>query len=275
MSTPILTLNDGTKIPQLGLGVWKMPDDEAPGIILSALNAGYRHIDTAAAYGNEAGVGRGIAESDVPREEIFVTSKLWNDRQGYDAALRAFDETMDKLGFDTLDLYLIHWPMPAQDQYVDSWKALIRLREEGRIRAIGVSNFLPDHLERLIEETGEAPAINQIELHPYFQQAKQREVHEKLGIATECWSPLGQGEALSDAILTEIASRYGKSAAQVILRWQIQLGLVTIPKSSNHDRMRENISIFDFELTEAEMAQIKDLDSVEGRIGPDPATAKF
>lgn len=275
MSTPILTLNDGTKIPQLGLGVWKMPDDEAPGIILSALNAGYRHIDTAAAYGNEAGVGRGIAESDVPREEIFVTSKLWNDRQGYDAALRAFDETMDKLGFDTLDLYLIHWPMPAQDQYVDSWKALIRLREEGRIRAIGVSNFLPDHLERLIEETGEAPAINQIELHPYFQQAKQREVHEKLGIATECWSPLGQGEALSDAILTEIASRYGKSAAQVILRWQIQLGLVTIPKSSNHDRMRENISIFDFELTEAEMAQIKDLDSAEGRIGPDPATAKF
>lgn len=275
MSTPILTLNDGTKIPQLGLGVWKMPDDEAPGIILSALNAGYRHIDTAAAYGNEAGVGRGIAESDVPREEIFVTSKLWNDRQGYDAALRAFDETMDKLGFDTLDLYLIHWPMPAQDQYVDSWKALIRLREEGRIRAIGVSNFLPDHLERLIEETGEAPAINQIELHPYFQQAKQREVHEKLGIVTECWSPLGQGEALSDAILTEIASRYGKSAAQVILRWQIQLGLVTIPKSSNHDRMRENISIFDFELTEAEMAQIKGLDSAEGRIGPDPATAKF
>ncbi|TNF15075.1 MAG: aldo/keto reductase [Rhodobacteraceae bacterium] len=275
MSTPILTLNDGTKIPQLGLGVWKMPDDEAPGIILSALNAGYRHIDTAAAYGNEAGVGRGIAESDVPREEIFVTSKLWNDRQGYDAALRAFDETMGKLGFDTLDLYLIHWPMPAQDQYVDSWKALIRLREEGRIRAIGVSNFLPDHLERLIEETGEAPAINQIELHPYFQQAKQREVHEKLGIATECWSPLGQGEALSDAILTEVASRYGKSAAQVILRWQIQLGLVTIPKSSNHDRMRENISIFDFELTEAEMAQIKDLDSAEGRIGPDPATAKF
>lgn len=275
MSTPILTLNDGTKIPQLGLGVWKMPDDEAPGIILSALNAGYRHIDTAAAYGNEAGVGRGIAESDVPREEIFVTSKLWNDRQGYDAALRAFDETMGKLGFDTLDLYLIHWPMPAQDQYVDSWKALIRLREEGRIRAIGVSNFLPDHLERLIEETGEAPAINQIELHPYFQQAKQREVHEKLGIATECWSPLGQGEALSDAILTEVASRYGKSAAQVILRWQIQLGLVTIPKSYNHDRMRENISIFDFELTEAEMAQIKDLDSAEGRIGPDPATAKF
>jgi Aldo/keto reductases, related to diketogulonate reductase len=275
MSTPILTLNDGTKIPQLGLGVWKMPDDEAPGIILSALNAGYRHIDTAAAYGNEAGVGRGIAESDVPREEIFVTSKLWNDRQGYDAALRAFDETMDKLGVDTLDLYLIHWPMPAQDQYVDSWKALIRLREEGRIRAIGVSNFLPDHLERLIEETGEAPAINQIELHPYFQQAKQREVHEKLGIATECWSPLGQGEALSDAILTEIASRYGKSAAQVILRWQVQLGLVTIPKSSNHDRIRENISIFDFELTEAEMAQIKDLDSAEGRIGPDPATAKF
>ncbi|MBD3803672.1 MAG: aldo/keto reductase [Thioclava sp.] len=275
MSTPILTLNDGTKIPQLGLGVWKMPDDEAPGIILSALNAGYRHIDTAAAYGNEAGVGRGIAESDVPREEIFVTSKLWNDRQGYDAALRAFDETMDKLGVDTLDLYLIHWPMPAQDQYVDSWKALIRLREEGRIRAIGVSNFLPDHLERLIEETGEAPAINQIELHPYFQQAKQREVHEKLGIATECWSPLGQGEALSDPILTEIASRYGKSAAQVILRWQVQLGLVTIPKSSNHDRIRENISIFDFELTEAEMAQIKDLDSAEGRIGPDPATAKF
>lgn len=275
MSVPTLTLNDGTKIPQLGLGVWKMPDDEAPGIILSALNAGYRHIDTAAAYGNEAGVGRGIAQSDVPREEIFVTSKLWNDRQGFDEALRAFDETMGKLGFDYLDLYLIHWPMPHRDRYVESWKALIRLREEGRIRTIGVSNFLPDHLERLIDETGEAPAINQIELHPCFQQASQRQVHAKLGIATECWSPLGQGEALSDPILTEIASRYGKSAAQVILRWQVQLGLVTIPKSANHDRMRENISIFDFELTEAEMAQIKGLDSADGRIGPDPATADF
>ncbi len=275
MSVPTLTLNDGIKIPQLGLGVWKMDDADAPAIIENALDAGYRHIDTAAAYGNEAGVGGGIAQSGVAREDIFVTSKLWNDRQGYDETKRAFDETMGKLGFDYLDLYLIHWPMPARDKYVETWKALIELRDAGRIRAIGVSNFLPDHLERLIEGTGEAPAINQIELHPRFQQAAQREVHEKLGITTECWSPLGQGEALSNPILTEIAARYGKSAAQVTLRWQIQLGCVTIPKSSNHERMRENIDVFDFELTEDEMAQIKDIDSAEGRIGPDPATADF
>ncbi|OOY25290.1 oxidoreductase [Thioclava sediminum] len=275
MSVPTLTLNDGIKIPQLGLGVWKMDDADAPAIIENALDAGYRHIDTAAAYGNEAGVGRGIAQSAVAREDIFVTSKLWNDRQGYDETKRAFDETMGKLGFDYLDLYLIHWPMPTKDKYVETWKALIELRDAGRIRAIGVSNFLPDHLERLIEETGEAPAINQIELHPRFQQAAQREVHEKLGITTECWSPLGQGEALSNPILTEIAARYGKSAAQVTLRWQIQLGCVTIPKSANHERMRENIDVFDFELTEDEMAQIKDIDSAEGRIGPDPATADF
>ncbi|PFG62704.1 2,5-diketo-D-gluconate reductase A [Thioclava sp. ES.031] len=275
MSVPTLTLNDGIKIPQLGLGVWKMDDADAPAIIENALDAGYRHIDTAAAYGNEAGVGRGIAQSGVAREDIFVTSKLWNDRQGYDETKRAFDETMGKLGFDYLDLYLIHWPMPAKDKYVEAWKALIELRDAGRIRAIGVSNFLPDHLERLIEETGEAPAINQIELHPRFQQAAQREVHEKLGITTECWSPLGQGEALSNPILTEIAARYGKSAAQVTLSWQIQLGCVTIPKSANHERMRENIDVFDFELTEGEMAQIKDIDSAEGRIGPDPATADF
>ncbi|KFE34127.1 aldo/keto reductase [Thioclava atlantica] len=275
MTVPTITLNDGTRIPQLGLGVWKMEDGAVSGIIRSALGAGYRHIDTAAAYGNEAGVGRGIAECDLPREEIFVTSKLWNDKQGYDAALRGFDETMGKLGLDRLDLYLIHWPMPHQGLYVETWKALIRLREEGRVRAIGVSNFLPDHLERLIEETGEAPAINQIELHPRFQQAAQREVHRKLGIATECWSPLGQGEALAHPDLKRIGARYAKSPAQVILRWQMQLGCVSIPKSANHERLRENISIFDFELTEEEMAQIKELDAGEGRIGPDPATARF
>jgi len=275
MSVPMITLNDGTKIPQLGLGVWKMPDDEAPGIIISALNNGYRHIDTAAIYGNEVGVGKGIAQSDVARDDIFVTSKLWNDRQGYDETLRAFDESMDKLGFDTLDLYLIHWPMPAKDKFVETWKAFIRLRDEGRVRAIGVSNFLPDHLERLVDETGVTPALNQVELHPRFQQLSQRAAHEKLGIATECWSPLGQGEVLGEPALIEIASRHGKTAAQVILRWEIQLGLITIPKSSNHDRMRENISVFDFELSMEEMAQIAALDSKEGRIGPDPATADF
>ena len=275
MTVPMITLNDGTKIPQLGLGVWKMPDDEAPGIIMSALNNGYRHIDTAAAYGNEVGVGKGIAQSDVARDEIFVTSKLWNDRQGFDETLRAFDESMGKLGFDTLDMYLIHWPMPAKDKFVETWKAFIRLRDEGRVRAIGVSNFLPDHLERLVDETGVTPCVNQIELHPRFQQAAQRKVHDKLGIATECWSPLGQGELLGEPALTEIASRYGKSAAQVILRWEVQLGLITIPKSANHDRMRENISVFDFELSDGEMAQIASLDSKEGRIGPDPATADF
>lgn len=275
MSVPTLTLNDGIKIPQLGLGVWKMEDAETPRIIRNALDAGYRHIDTAAAYGNEVGVGRGVADSDVAREDIFVTSKLWNDRQGYDETKLAFDETLDKLGFDYLDLYLIHWPMPAKDKYVETWRAMIELRDAGRIRAIGVSNFLPDHLERLIEETGEAPAINQIELHPRFQQADQRAAHEKLGITTECWSPLGQGEALANPILTEIAARHGVSAAQVTLRWQIQLGLVTIPKSANHERMRENIDVFDFELSEREMAQIKQIDTAAGRIGPNPATADF
>jgi 2,5-diketo-D-gluconate reductase A len=272
---PMITLNDGTKIPQMGFGVWRVQDDETPGIVESALAAGYRHIDTAAIYGNEVGVGRGIAQSDVARDDIFVTSKLWNDRQGYDETLRAFDESMGKLGFDTLDLYLIHWPMPAQDKFVETWKAFIRLRDEGRVRAIGVSNFLPENLERLIEETDVTPALNQVELHPRFQQAAQRKVHEKLGIVTECWSPLGQGEVLGEPALIEIAARYGKSAAQVILRWEIQLGLITIPKSANHDRMRENISVFDFELSDAEMAQIAALDSKDGRIGPDPATADF
>ncbi|KEP70642.1 oxidoreductase [Thioclava dalianensis] len=275
MSVPMITLNDGTKIPQLGLGVWKMPEEETPGLIMSALNNGYRHIDTAAAYGNEAGVGRGILESGVPRDEIFITTKLWNDRQGYDETLRAFDESMGKLGLETLDLYLIHWPMPNRGHYVDTWKAFVKLQQEGRIRAIGVSNFLPEHLERLIDETGITPALNQVELHPRFQQSAQRAAHAKLGIATECWSPLGQGEALSNPVLTEIASRHGKSVAQVILRWQVQLGCITIPKSSNHDRMRENITIFDFELSDAEMARIKDLDAADGRIGSDPATADF
>ena len=275
MTVPMIALNDGTKIPQLGLGVWRMSNDETPGIVMSALNNGYRHIDTAAIYGNELGVGQGIAQSDVARDEIFVTSKLWNDRQGYDEALRAFDESMGKLGFDTLDLYLIHWPMPANDKFVETWKAFIRLREEGRVRAIGVSNFLPEQLERLVDETGVTPVLNQVELHPRFQQTAQRKVHEKLGIATECWSPLGQGEVLTEPALLEIASRHGKSAAQVILRWEIQLGLITIPKSANHDRLRENISVFDFQLSDAEMRQIATLDATDGRIGPDPATAEF
>ncbi|MEO1950808.1 aldo/keto reductase, partial [Thioclava sp.] len=207
--------------------------------------------------------------------DIFLQTKIWNDSQGYDRTLKAADKCLERLGRDHVDMLLIHWPCPKKDQFVDTWKALVELRDAGKAKSIGVSNFRAEDLRRIVDETGVVPAINQIELHPRFQQAAQREVHDKLGITTECWSPLGQGEALSNPILTEIAARYGKSAAQVTLRWQIQLGCVTIPKSANHERMRENIDVFDFELTEGEMAQIKDIDSAEGRIGPDPATADF
>jgi len=272
MRSPELTLNDGRSMPQLGLGVWRTPAEETAEVVATALAAGYRAVDTAAVYGNEAGVGEGIRASGLPREEVFVTTKLWNESQGYDRALRAFDKSLDRLGLDHVDLYLIHWPCPQQDLFVESWKALVRLREEGRARSIGVSNFRAQDLERIIGETGVTPAVNQIELHPGFSQAALREVHARLGVLTESWSPLGQGKLLDEPVLARLAESHGKTSAQIILRWHVQLGLLVIPKSVNPQRIAQNLDVFDFELDDAEMAAIAALDSGDGRIGPDPGS---
>jgi diketogulonate reductase-like aldo/keto reductase len=264
----IVKLNNGVEMPQLGFGVWQVPDAEATPAVAEALKAGYRSIDTAAIYGNERGVGQAVADFD--REELFVTTKLWNSDQGFDSTLRAFDESLKKLGLDVLDLYLIHWPTPARDRYVDTWKAFVQLQKEGRVRAIGVSNFQPAHLQRLIDETGVVPAVNQIELHPYLQQTELREFHEKHGIRTEAWSPLGQGgELLKDPVVEKIALAHGRSPAQVVLRWHLQLGNVVIPKSVTPSRIRENIDVFGFELAAGEMEALSTLDR-GGRIGPNP-----
>lgn len=266
-----VTLNNNVRMPQLGLGVWRMTDDEAERAVATAIESGYRSIDTATLYGNEEGVGRALRASGVPREELFVTTKLWNDQQGYDEALRAFDESMRRLGLETLDLYLIHWPAPRRGKYVETWKALEKLYADGRVRAIGVSNFGVGTLERLLAEATVTPAVNQVELHPLFAQRELRGFHAERGIATEAWSPLGQGKGLLDLpVLAEIGARYGKTPAQVVLRWHIQLGNVVIPKSVTPSRIRENIDVFGFALSPEDMATINGLD--EGRrLGPDPA----
>lgn len=272
MSTvPTVTLNNGITIPQLGFGVFQVPDDETTAAVSAALDAGYRSIDTAAVYGNEAGVGRALAASGIPREELFVTTKLWNADQGYDSALAAFDASLAKLGLDYVDLYLIHWPTPARDLYPDSWRALEKLLADGRIRAAGVSNFQPAHLRRLIDAGSLVPAVNQIELHPGLQQKELRTLHAEHGIATEAWSPLAQGALLDDSALVAIAERHGKSPAQVVLRWHLQLGNVVIPKSVTPARIRANIDVFDFELSSADMEAIAGLDRGM-RTGPDPDT---
>ncbi|MBY0299943.1 MAG: aldo/keto reductase [Methylobacterium sp.] len=272
MTQPRVTLNDGRLIPQLGFGVWKLADETAPALVGIALEAGYRSIDTAAAYGNEAGVGRAIAASGLAREDLFVTTKLWNDSHGYDAALRAFDASLRRLGLDEVDLYLVHWPVPRQDATVDTWKALMRLREEGRARSIGVSNFTAAQLARLIDETGSTPSVNQIELHPGFQQSALRAFHAETGIVTEAWSPLGQGGALGHPVIAAIAAKHGRSPAQVVLRWHLDLGHVAIPKSATPDRIRENADVFGFHLDPDDHARIASLDAPDGRIGPDPET---
>ncbi|WP_405983444.1 aldo/keto reductase [Streptomyces sp. NBC_00872] len=270
-SVPDIVLNNGVKIPQLGFGVFQVDDAQTTDAVLAALDAGYRSIDTAAVYGNEEGVGRAIASSGVPRDELFVTTKLWNDRQGYDSALAAFDTSLAKLGLDRVDLYLIHWPAPARDRYLDTWRALEKLLADGRTRAIGVSNFQPAHLQRLLDETGVAPVLNQIELHPGLQQAELRDFHAQHDIATEAWSPLAKGELLQVEAITEIAGRHEKSPAQVMLRWHIQLGNIVIPKSVTPARIRENIDVFDFELSSGDMAAIATLDRGL-RTGPNPDT---
>jgi 2,5-diketo-D-gluconate reductase A len=268
---PRLTLRPDVEIPQLGFGVFQVPPKETELAVARALDAGYRHIDTAAAYKNEGAVGQAIHASGLDRSEIFVTTKCFNDDHGHDKAKKAFKQSLERLELEHIDLYLIHWPVPLHDLYVETWQAFIELQSEGFVRAIGVSNFEPAHLERLVAETGVTPAINQVELHPYFQQTGLRHEHEQLDILTEAWSPLGQGLELEDPVIVEIAEAYSKTPAQAIIRWHIQLGNVVIPKSVTPERIVENFDVFDFELTDAEMAAIKELDAGK-RIGPDPET---
>ncbi|MEW2389051.1 aldo/keto reductase [Streptomyces venezuelae] len=269
---PPITLNNGVEMPQLGFGVWQVPDDEAEKAVATALEAGYRSIDTAAIYGNEEGTGKAIAASGVAREDLFVTTKLWNSDQGYDATLRAFDTSLEKLGLDHVDLYLIHWPLPSKDAYVDTYKAFEKIHADGRAKSIGVSNFLPEHLERLLGETSIIPAVNQIELHPQLQQRASREYHAEQGIATEAWSPLGSGKGLLEVpAIIAIAQKHGRTPAQIVLRWHIQLGNIVIPKSVTPSRIQENIDVFGFELDPEDMAAISALNE-DRRLGPDPAT---
>ncbi|MDB5523312.1 MAG: 2,5-diketo-D-gluconic acid reductase [Rhizobium sp.] len=272
---PLIRFHDGNTIPQVGLGVWQTPNDVATPSVRAALEAGYRHVDTAAIYGNEQGVGEGIRASGIDRKEIFLTTKLWNDVQGYDSALKAFDESLKRLGTDYVDLYLIHWPSPSRNQYAESWKALVKLQEEGRARSVGVSNFSVEHLERIIGETGVTPVLNQVELHPDFQQKALRSAHERLGIHTQSWSPLGQGHLLVDPVIGEVARKLGRTPAQVIIRWHLQNGLIVIPKSVTPSRIVENFQVFDFTLDDAALKALDSLDSADARIGPDPSTASF
>ena len=273
--TPTITLHDGNSIPQVGLGVWRTPEDIAAPTVRVALAAGYRHIDTAAAYENEDGVGEGIRTSGVDRKDIFLTTKLWNDQQGFDSTLKAFDESLKRLGTDYVDLYLIHWPAPNRNRFVDTWKAFVRIKEEGRARSIGVSNFYPEHIARIVGETGVTPVLNQIELHPDFQQKTARTAHAKLEIATESWSPLGQGTLLSNPVIGAVARKHGRTPAQTIIRWHIDNGLIVIPKSVTPSRIEENFRVFDFKLDDEDLAAIGKLDRPDGRIGPDPKTADF
>ncbi|HET8863204.1 MAG TPA: aldo/keto reductase [Solirubrobacterales bacterium] len=270
-SIPMVTLHDGVEIPQLGFGVFQVPPEDTQEVVEEALEVGYRHIDTAAAYRNERGVGAAIASSGIPREEIFVTTKLWNSQQGYESTLGACEKSLQRLGLDHVDLYLIHWPVPTEGRTLDTWRAFERIHEEGRSRTIGVSNFRIEDLEMLEREAETQPTVNQIELHPHFPQAELRAWHLEHGVATESWSPLAQGDLLVNETIASVASRRGRTPAQVILRWHLQLGCIVIPKSVTPKRIRENFELFDFELDDEDMTEIAALD-VGQRIGPDPAS---
>jgi 2,5-diketo-D-gluconate reductase A len=270
-AVPTITLNDGVEIPQLGFGVFQVPPEDTKKATLEALEVGYRHIDTAEMYGNEKGVGEAVAESGIPRDQIFVTSKLNNTFHAREAALGAFDETLETLGFETLDLFLIHWPLPAVGDYVETWKAMEEMKASGRVRSIGVSNFQPAHLQRLFDETDTVPSVNQIEVHPYLTNEVARAFNTEHGIFTEAWSPIAQGAVLTDPVITGIADRVGRTAAQVTLRWHIQRGDIVFPKSVTRSRVEENFALFDFELTNDDIAAIAGLNRDE-RTGPDPDT---
>ena len=266
---PRLRLNNGVGMPQLGFGVFQVGDDEAQAAVSTALDCGYRSIDTAALYGNEHGVGVAVRASGIAREELFVTTKLWNADHGAARVRPAFERSLDELALDYVDLYLIHWPVPSRDLFIETWRAFEGLYSDGRVRAIGVSNFTPAQLARLLAETDGVPAVNQVELHPGFQQPELRAFHREHGIATEAWSPLGQGAALRHPVITRLAERHGKTPAQVVLRWHLQLGNVVIPKSVTPRRIEENLAVFDFELTAEDAREIAALNTRE-RIGPDP-----
>lgn len=266
---PLLPLADGRAIPQLGLGLYKVPADDTARLVAEAIEIGYRHLDTAAFYGNEAEAGRAVREAPVPRDELFVTSKVWKDDNGYDQTRRAFDDSMRRFGLDALDLYLIHWPVPSTDRYVDTWRALVELQREGRVRSIGVANFHAHHIERIVDETGVAPVVDQVELHPWLPQRELREFDADRGILTEAWSPLARGRVLDDPVLAAVAAKHGRSPAQIVLRWHVQLGVVVIPKASSAARLRENLDVFGFELDADDLAAIASLESGE-RTGRDP-----
>ncbi|MBC7723280.1 MAG: aldo/keto reductase [Burkholderiaceae bacterium] len=269
-TVPTIVLNNGVEMPQLGFGVWQItPDDRAAQAVRTAFDAGYRAVDTARIYTNEAGVGRALAESELCRDDVFLTTKLWNNEQGYDSTLRAFDNSLAKLGTDYVDLYLIHWPVPFHGRFTETWRAFEKLYADGRVRAIGVSNFEPDHLQTLLDGASIVPAVNQIEFHPYLQQHALQELHQELGIVTEAWSPLGQGKVLADPAINAIADRLTRSPAQVILRWNIQLGNIVVPKSATESRIRENLALFDFELSESDMAALAGMHRGD-RIGQHP-----
>jgi len=276
LQQPRVKLNDDNIIPQLGLGVWQVDPAITARVVADGIKAGYRSIDTAEGYNNEEGVGQAIREAGVARSELFITSKLRNGGHARDLALRSFDETMQKLGIEQLDLFLIHWPVPSQGKYLEAWKTLVELKSQGRIRSIGVSNFNQDHLEKIIGETGVTPVVNQIELHPMFQQRDKRDFHRVHNIVIESWSPLGSGRALDNPTIAGIAQKHGKSIAQVIIRWHLQEGLIVIPKSTHKERIEENFAVFDFELDAGDLGKIAALDNPSGgRIGSDPATASF
>jgi 2,5-diketo-D-gluconate reductase A len=270
-SVPYVDLNDGNRMARLGFGVFQVPAEDTAEAVAHALRTGYRLLDTAAAYGNEEGVRDAVQASGLDRGDVFITTKLFNTEHGRDKARKAFEQSLSKLGGEYIDLYLIHWPVPSRGLYVETWETLCALREEGRVRSIGVSNFQIDHVERIIDATDVVPTVNQVEFHPRLQQPELRRFHVERGIATEAWSPLGQGELLDDPVIEEIASEHDRTPAQVVLRWHIQLGNVVIPKSVTPSRIEENFHVFDFELGDEEMQRLSELDRGE-RIGPDPDT---